>query len=539
MIVASAEKVATLSPLSARERPLRFLMAGSVDDGKSTLTGRLLFDAQAILSDQLDKLMRDNADAVDFSMLTDGLEAEREQGITIDVAYRYFSTPIRKFIIADAPGHEQYTRNMVTAAAGSDAAVVLVDITKLDFSAAPVTLLPQTRRHTLLAQMLRVPRVIFAVNKIDAVENPQKCFFAVREALLDFASRAGMSVAAIIPISALHGDNVSLPGSTSWYDGPTLLHVLESLPVELQGASLSFLMPVQYVSRDTSRVLWGRVARGTVSVGDRIQVFPSNEEAVVREIRTQSETERHHGAGRSVGLVLDREIDVTRGDWISTPHFVSSSKRFCASAAWLDTESAQVGRKYLLRHGSRYVQGKLIMIESTVEISTLDRTESRALAVNDIGTVVFETQTPLPLEPYRDNREAGSLIVIDPATNRTSGVLLVDRLRWDFGSADVRAGGRVAREFAVRVTLDGETFGATAEDSSAGGMRLWSEDVMMAGSDVELHFMLPDNRASTIDARATVLAHEPSGLGYRYHVAFFGLDPAMHGRLLSFVRGSH
>src|SRR5579863_2292070 len=265
-------EVVTLSAphaVSPNSRPLRFLMAGSVDDGKSTLTGRLLYDAQAILSDQLNKLEKHAAGRpIDLALLTDGLEAEREQGITIDVAYRYFSTKARKFIIADAPGHEQYTRNMVTAAAGSDAAVILVDITKLDFTSQPFTLLAQTRRHTLLAQLLRVPAIIFAINKIDAVSNPKECFETVRDNLLKFTETAGIHVDAIVPISALNGDNVTVRGDLDWYDGPPLLTILEHLPIQGEDVGEALLLPVQYVAREpqspgmSSRVIWGRVARG-------------------------------------------------------------------------------------------------------------------------------------------------------------------------------------------------------------------------------------------------------------------------------------
>ncbi|MEO9169952.1 MAG: GTP-binding protein, partial [Candidatus Baltobacteraceae bacterium] len=254
-----------------QNRALRFLMAGSVDDGKSTLTGRLLYETQAILADQLGKLQnKAGSQPMDLSLLTDGLEAEREQGITIDVAYRYFSTPKRKFIIADAPGHEQYTRNMVTAAAGSDAAVILVDITKLDLSTRPVTLLAQTRRHTLLAHLLRVPSIVFAINKIDAVDDPQTAFEVVRDSLLQFSEAAGIAVAGVVPISALRGDNITTSAGVDWYTGPTLLTFLEHLPAGDDEAPGDLLLPVQYVSRDpivsgadqtaanSSRVIWGR-----------------------------------------------------------------------------------------------------------------------------------------------------------------------------------------------------------------------------------------------------------------------------------------
>jgi sulfate adenylyltransferase subunit 1 len=531
--------VTHLRPTLTRQRPVRFLMAGSVDDGKSTLTGRLLFDAQAILSDQLDRLMK-GGEAPDLSLLTDGLEAEREQGITIDVAYRYFSTRARKFIIADAPGHEQYTRNMVTAAAGSDAAVILVDITKIDFSANPIVLLPQTRRHTLLAHMLRVPSIVFAINKIDAVPNPSECFERVREALIEFCSAAGVHINAIVPISALHGHNVTLPGETAYYDGPPLLTILETLPIETEEQGHAPLMPVQYVSRDTttgtdmsSRVIWGRIARGSITVGDRVQVFPSNEVAVVKEIRHTSGLLNEGTCWRSVGLVLDRELDVTRGCWIAEPHTVSSTRRFCASIAWMDTEPAQVGRKYMLRHGSRYVQGRIVMIESSLDVHTLDRTGVRSLNVNDIGTVVIETQQPLPLEPFQQNRDAGSLIVIDPATNHTSGVLLVDRLRWDFGTADDRASRRIDAQFEVTINDGGENVGGTAVNVSTGGLLLHSDDLLMVGGDVVAEFTLPGESAP-LSVRANVLAHEPRpDAGYRYHLSFFDLQPDVHERLSS------
>ena len=307
-------------------RALRFLTAGSVDDGKSTLIGRLLFDSRAILADQIDTLekraggaaLAEGGPSFDLSLLTDGLEAEREQGITIDVAYRYFATRQRKFIIADAPGHEQYTRNMVTAAAGSDAVVVLVDITKLDTSAvtesAPLKLLAQTRRHALLAQLLRVPSIVFAINKIDAVDNPAQAFNTVRTALLAFADHANMSVAGVIPVSALRGDNVTQPLDADWYDGPSLLQLLESLPAVQEQKIGDLLIPVQYVARDVEgtgdqlRTLWGRIAHGQVRAGDEVQIFPSQQKALVREVRLAGELVDVAQAGQSAGLLLDRQL---------------------------------------------------------------------------------------------------------------------------------------------------------------------------------------------------------------------------------------
>jgi len=428
-------------------RALRFLTAGSVDDGKSTLIGRLLFESQAILADQLDNLtQRAAGEPIDLSLLTDGLSAEREQGITIDVAYRYFATRQRKFIIADAPGHEQYTRNMVTAAAGSDAAVVLVDITKIDWRSAhadahagTVPLLPQTRRHTMLAHLLRVPSIVFAVNKLDAVDDPRAAFDAARTALLAFAEEAGITtVAGIIPVSALRGDNVTIPLDVPWYDGPTLLQLLERLPTTQERTEGALLHPVQYVARDEAeaghdargaghqpRVFWGRIAHGSVRAGDAVQVFPSGEQAVVAEVRRAGSTVDSSQAGESAGIVLDRQLDISRGDWIASPGSLQPSQRFSATLAWLDTEPAVIGRKYWVRHGNRWVQARISAIAHKLDIHTLAPLDAHELAVNEIGEVTLELQQPLPVEAYASNRVGGALIVVDPASNRTSGALLV------------------------------------------------------------------------------------------------------------------
>ena len=441
----AAEAVFPREPAqSADHRALRFLTAGSVDDGKSTLIGRLLFESQAILADQLDTLTKRAAgEPIDLSLLTDGLEAEREQGITIDVAYRYFATRHRKFIIADAPGHEQYTRNMVTAAAGSDAVVVLVDITKIAWQAtkagATVALLPQTRRHTMLAHLLRVPSIVFAVNKLDAVDDPQAAFEATRTALLAFAAEAGIgTVAGIIPLSALRGDNVTIPLDAAWYNGPSLLQLLERLPTTQERTEGALLQPVQYVARDEAeaghdakgaghqpRVFWGRIAHGSVRAGDAVQVFPSGEQAVVAEVRRAGSTVESSQAGESAGIVLDRQLDISRGDWIASPGSLQPSQRFTATLAWLDTEPAAIGRKYWVRHGNRWVQARISAIAHKLDIHTLAPLDAHELAVNEIGEVTLELQQPLPVEAYASNRVGGALIVVDPASNRTSGALLV------------------------------------------------------------------------------------------------------------------
>jgi len=418
----------------ATRRPLRFLTAGSVDDGKSTLIGRLLLDGRAILADQLDALeaRAGGGQPIDLALLTDGLEAEREQGITIDVAYRYFATAKRKFVIADAPGHEQYTRNMVTAAAGSDAAVVLVDATKLDLAREPLQLLPQTRRHALLAKLLRVPHIVFAVNKLDAVADADGAFARVRAALEAFAAEAGFAPAGIVPISALHGDNVSRPSALGGSDGPTLLELLEALPVDDGATAAAALVPVQFVANAANggighqaRVLWGRVARGEVALGVELVVFPSGERARVAELHVAGRRAERVGAGRSAGVVLDRQLDVSRGDWLAAPGTIAPTSRFRATLAWLDTEPAIVGRKYWLRHGNRWLQGRIAAIESRVDVATLAHHATDALGVNDIGEVVVEAQHELPLASFDDDRVAGALLVVDPASHRTSGTLLV------------------------------------------------------------------------------------------------------------------
>jgi sulfate adenylyltransferase subunit 1 len=427
-------------------KALRFLTAGSVDDGKSTLIGRLLFDSRAILVDQLDALEKRAAGApIDLSLLTDGLEAEREQGITIDVAYRYFATKTRKFIIADAPGHEQYTRNMVTAAAGSDAAVVLVDITKIDWKATPVPLLAQTRRHSLLAHLLRVPNIVFAINKLDAIEqDTEVAFNNVKSSLEAFAAQAGIVNQGVIPVSALRGDNVTTPSANwPWYQGPTLLQVLEALPATDERHDGALLHPVQYVTRDCvgnvasegeatafgtghqHRVFWGRIAHGAVKAGDDVQIFPSGETAVVAEVRHAALVVDQCEAGQSAGIVLDRQVDISRGDWIFTPGSIQPTDSFSGTLAWLDTEPAVVGRKYWVRHGNRWVQARISSINSRLDIHTLADHDASELAVNEIGRVTLQTQQPLPVEAYLDNRVSGALIVVDPTTNRTSGALLV------------------------------------------------------------------------------------------------------------------
>ncbi|HSW21313.1 MAG TPA: GTP-binding protein, partial [Burkholderiaceae bacterium] len=309
--------------------------------------------------------------------------------------------------------------------------VVLVDLTKIQWRAPVVELLPQTRRHALLAQLLRVPSIVFAVNKIDALDDPGAAYQAVRGALQRFAHEAGIHVAGIVPVSALRGDNVTQPLLAPWFSGPSLLELLEGLPTTQESIDGPLAMPVQYVARDgdgvghQARTLWGRIARGRVRVGDAVQLLPGGHTAQVQGLLRAGQIVQSAGSGESAGLVLDRQLDVSRGDWIAAPGSLHESRTFGATLAWLDAEPAQIGRRYWVRHGNRWVQARISAIEHRLDIQTLQPTDAHQLAVNDIGEVTVELQQPLPLEPYASNRVGGALIVVDPASHRTSGALLV------------------------------------------------------------------------------------------------------------------
>ena len=411
---------------------LRFITCGSVDDGKSTLIGRLLVDARAVLQDQLASVSR--AGQTDLALFTDGLSAEREQGITIDVAYRYFATPARKFIIGDAPGHEQYTRNMVTAASSADAAVVLVDATKLKWQDPDLTLLPQTRRHTLLAHLLRVPSIVFAINKLDAVDDPARAYTHIRAALTRFAQEAGVAVRALIPISALKGHNV-VTAHADWcgYQGPSLLQLLETLEVTPAETQAPFAFPVQWVEKfhdtaDTSRgrrIFWGRVAAGTLAPGQTVQVLPGGQTARVAEVLNHVRVPQAVAAGHSAGIILDREVDVSRGDWLLAPEAAEPARTLSATVAWLDDEPLVAGRVYWALHGHRWVKAKVSRIVHRVDIHTLREAPASQLEANAIGHIELALQEPLATRPYARSRALGALVLVDTATHKTAGALLV------------------------------------------------------------------------------------------------------------------
>ncbi|MBX9612006.1 MAG: sulfate adenylyltransferase [Burkholderiales bacterium] len=445
---------------------LRFITCGSVDDGKSTLIGRLLVDSKAVLQDHLAGVQRQGE--TDLALLTDGLSAEREQGITIDVAYRYFATEDRKFIIGDAPGHEQYTRNMVTAASSADAAVVLVDATKLAWSDPALTLLPQTRRHSLLVNLLRVPSIVFTINKLDAVADPDVAFANIRAALTAFAAAAGIAVTAIVPISALKGWNV-VSGHPGWcgYSGPSLLQILEKLPNTPAEVDQPFAFPVQWVekpqaptlvasrtalppegaaspgggpaakpspSSDTSqgrRVFWGRVATGAVMPGQRVRVLPSGQTAVVAQVLDHARRPGDVRAGHSAGIVLDRELDVSRGDWLlagdDTGQALQATRQLNVTVAWLDDEPLVPGRAYWALHGHRWVKARVQRIVHRLDVNTLaEDSHATQIDPNGIGHVELTLQEPVATLPFAQSRALGAMVLVDTASHKTSGAVLVN-----------------------------------------------------------------------------------------------------------------
>jgi sulfate adenylyltransferase subunit 1 len=429
---------ATAAPANAAQdtrAALRFVTCGSVDDGKSTLIGRLLVDSKTVLQDQLAGVQRGGQ--TDLALLTDGLQAEREQGITIDVAYRYFNTAARKFIIADAPGHEQSTRNMVTAASSADAAVVLIDATKLDWQSTLPELLPQTRRHSLLVQLLRVPAIVFAVNKLDAVDDPALAFAYISAALQAFTQDAGITAQAIVPVSALVGYNV-VDANPGWcgYQGPTLLALLEKLSATPADITQPFSFPVQWVekfssSADTTqgrRIFWGRIASGAVQVGQRMSVLPGGKSAVVAEVLDHARQPKTVWAGHSAGIILDRELDVSRGDvLLATDGFGDSpgKRNLTATVAWMDDEPLLPGRLYWALQGHRWVKAKVQRIVHQVNIQTLAQQPATQLDANAIGVVELVLQAPIAALPFAQSRILGSLVLVDTASHKTSGAALI------------------------------------------------------------------------------------------------------------------
>jgi bifunctional enzyme CysN/CysC len=411
---------------------LRFITCGSVDDGKSTLIGRLLYESETIFDDQLSSLAVDSTRVgtrgaeLDFALLLDGLSAEREQGITIDVAYRFFATGRRKFIVADTPGHEQYTRNMVTGASTADFAVILVDARK--------GVLTQTRRHSYLVSLLGIRRVAFAINKMDLIGHSQDLFRRIESDCREFAGLIGLNDIVCIPISAVHGDNViKRAASMPWYQGPTLLEHLESVTVGTDAATRPFRLPVQWINRPNAdyRGLTGFIVSGTVRIGDRVCVLPSGLESGVARIAVGSREVGSAVAGQSVTITLADELDVSRGDVLAASDAPPPvADQFQATIVWMQDDPMLQGRSYVMKIGTKTVTTTIAPLKYKVNVNTLEHVATDTLELNEVGVCEIELGQPIVFEPYRVNRDLGGFILIDRFTNATAGAGLLDFALW-------------------------------------------------------------------------------------------------------------
>ncbi|KQS55380.1 adenylyltransferase [Brevundimonas sp. Leaf363] len=443
---------------------LRFITCGSVDDGKSTLIGRLLYDSKMIFEDQLAALEADSrrvgtqGDDIDFALLVDGLAAEREQGITIDVAYRFFSTDRRKFIVADTPGHEQYTRNMVTGASTADAAVILIDARR--------GVLTQTRRHSYLVSLLGIRHVILAINKMDLVDWSQETFDSILAEYREFAEQIGLTNFHAIPMSALKGDNITEPSDKApWYDGPPLMRLLETLEIDDVLAADPFRMPVQWVNRPNLdfRGFSGLIASGTVRPGDPIRALPSGRTSTVARIVTADGDLDQAVAGQSITLTLADEIDVSRGDILATgdnPPEVAD--QFEATLVWMDEDPMLPGRPYLLKVGAKTVSASITEPKYKVNVNTLEQQPAKRLELNEIGVCNLSLETATAFEPYGTSKDLGGFILIDRITNRTVAAGLLHfalrrshNIHWQALSVDKAARAAIKRQKGRVVWLTG------------------------------------------------------------------------------------
>lgn len=412
-----------------RKDLLRFLTAGSVDDGKSTLIGRLLFDSKKLYEDQLSALQRDSARVgnagageIDYALLLDGLKAEREQGITIDVAYRYFSTNRRKFIIADTPGHEQYTRNMITGGSNANLAVILVD--------ARTGVITQTRRHSFLVSLLGIKHVVLAVNKMDLVDFSKAAFDSIVADYKAFVQPLGIPDVRCIPLSAKHGDNVvEHSAHTPWYDGPTMLQYLETVETGHDHNLTDFRFPVQYVLRPNLdfRGFCGKVASGIIRRGDRVRALPSGKESRIKSIVTYDGTLDYAFPPQSVTLQLEDEIDISRGDMIVKADGTQprQSRKFEATLVWMDEEAMDASKDYYIKQATCTTRCHIDGIDYRVDVNTMAHHPADRLLLNEIGRVRFATQKPLIFDAYQDNKPTGSFVLIDPLTNNTAAVGMI------------------------------------------------------------------------------------------------------------------
>jgi bifunctional enzyme CysN/CysC len=469
---------------------LRLTTAGSVDDGKSTLIGRLLYDSKAIFEDQYETLQRASElrgeKSVNLALLTDGLRAEREQGITIDVAYRYFATPRRKFIIADTPGHEQYTRNMVTGASTADLAIVLVD--------ARHGVLTQSRRHGFIASLLGIQHVVVAVNKMDLVDFDQERFDEITADYIDFSSKLDIHDITFIPISALHGDNVVTRSERmDWYEGTSLLHHLETAVVSADRNLIDFRFPVQTVIRPDQnfRGFAGTVISGTITVGESVIALPSRQETTVRSILDHRGEKPEAAEGQAVVLTLADNIDLSRGEMVVRTHNVPRvTRNISAVLCWMDEQKAMVARgRYLLQHGPRIVQAEVRELLYRINVNTLHREETDSLRLNDIGRVELVTPAPLFVDAYRDNRANGGFILIDRDSNRTvaAGVFRAPSEAPDAGPGEqaiTRAGERTTVSPNVRWEIGQVTLEQRQQRNGHKALVVWLTGLSGSGKSV-------------------------------------------------------
>ena len=426
----SRQRILEFLERNASKDLLRFSAVGSVDDGKSTLIGRLLHDTKSIYDDQLSTLRSDSARVgtgpeIDFALLTDGLRAEREQGITIDVAYRYFSTPRRNFIIADTPGHEQYTRNMATGASTAHLAIILIDATH--------GILTQTKRHSFIASLLGIPRLLVTINKMDLVGHSQHVFDTIVAEFTDFASRLGIADLKFIPISALHGDNVvTWSPKMPWYHGESVLEHLETVYIGSDRNLVDFRLPIQYVIRPHRdfRGYAGQIASGVLRKGEEILALPSMRTTRVKSIEGAEGEHEYAFAPMSVTVTLEDEIDLSRGDLLVHPkNLPSVQSNFEAMVVWMAGTPMEVDRPYLIKHTARTVKASVRRVEYRVDVNTLSRAPTQVLALNEIGRVAFQSNQKLFIDPYKNNRLTGSFIVVDPVGNGTVAAgMIIDRL---------------------------------------------------------------------------------------------------------------
>ena len=437
---------------------VRFSTAGSVDDGKSTLIGRLLYDSQNVYEDHVRAVTKAASAnvpaAIDFAQLTDGLRAEREQGITIDVAYRYFSTTHRKFIIADTPGHEQYTRNMATGASTADVAIILIDARK--------GILTQSRRHAYIASLLGTRHVVAAVNKMDLVNHSQEVFATLSQNMQDLATKLGITALRTIPISALNGDNVVDRGvNMPWYEGPTLLEYLETVPIGDDIADAPFRLPIQRVIRPDQnyRGFAGQIAAGSVWPGDRVIALPSGRTSRVASITTFDGDLAKAMAPMSIALTLEDELDISRGEMLAAAHQPPTvATHFHAAVVWMNAQPLDLNQTYLLKHTSQTVKARVTGIEHRVNMQTLEPEAAATLELNSIGQVQIETTRPLFLDTYTQQRRTGSFILIDAATNATVAAGMVREIL-----SQAPPAGQSKTTFALAIEIALEQAGVSAE----------------------------------------------------------------------------